>query len=266
MCGWIRKAGSLTLRRFRRRREDSARANSPPPDWNALFAAAGLDISKFQQATPMWAPLAASDMRQAWTGEWPGYKQRPLHVEAAAWHGRPVYFSLTGPLESFGAHGIQRAAKARAISRREFCWSLSPFCYRFCRGVPGALELRSRQRRSSGRDAAGRSDFLPPHGAVGVPGPLFFSGKFHLSSVSRHQHSAALGWGRVGALPGASNPMFAVTGHRLSFPGRAPSADAGVIRWWDAMCFTAPFWAFCSVICTVSAIIWKAGLARLRRP
>jgi serine/threonine-protein kinase len=78
-------------------KEDPPRQTPPPPDWNALFAAAGLDISKFQPATPVWASLAASDVRQAWTGEWPGYKSRPLHVEAAAWHGRPVYFSLTGP-------------------------------------------------------------------------------------------------------------------------------------------------------------------------
>jgi predicted Ser/Thr protein kinase len=71
-------------------------AHSPPPDWNALFAAAGLDMSKFQPATPVWASLATSDVRQAWTGEWPGYKHRPLRVEAAAWHGRPVFFSLIG--------------------------------------------------------------------------------------------------------------------------------------------------------------------------
>jgi hypothetical protein len=70
---------------------------TPPPDWSALFSAAGLDPSKLQPATPVWAPLAASDLRQAWSGEWPGYKQRPLHVEAGAWHGRPIYFSLTGP-------------------------------------------------------------------------------------------------------------------------------------------------------------------------
>ena len=62
-----------------------------------LFAAAGLDMSKFQPAAPIWASLAASDARQAWTGQWPGYKHRPLRVEAAAWHGRPVYFSLIGP-------------------------------------------------------------------------------------------------------------------------------------------------------------------------
>ncbi len=70
---------------------------SPAPDWNALFAAAGLDISKFKAVTPIWASLAASDVRQAWTGEWPGYNHRPLRVEAAAWHGRPVFFSLIGP-------------------------------------------------------------------------------------------------------------------------------------------------------------------------
>jgi serine/threonine-protein kinase len=70
---------------------------TPPPNWNALFAAAGLDMSKFQPATPIWASLAASDVRQAWTGEWPGYNHRPLRVEAAARHGRPVYFSLVGP-------------------------------------------------------------------------------------------------------------------------------------------------------------------------
>ncbi len=66
---------------------------TPPPDWSALFAAAGLDMSKFQPATPVWASLAASDVRQAWSGEWPGYRNRPLHVEAATWHGRPVFFS-----------------------------------------------------------------------------------------------------------------------------------------------------------------------------
>ncbi len=72
-------------------------AQSPPPDWNALFNAAGLDISKFTPTPPEWASLAASDVRQAWTGQWPGYRNRPLHVEAATWHGRPVFFSLTAP-------------------------------------------------------------------------------------------------------------------------------------------------------------------------
>ncbi|HUA18553.1 MAG TPA: serine/threonine-protein kinase [Bryobacteraceae bacterium] len=77
------------------------REDPPPPsaapDWKALFTAAGLDITKFQPATPVWASLAASDIRQAWNGQWPGFGNRPLHVEAASWHGRPVFFSLIGP-------------------------------------------------------------------------------------------------------------------------------------------------------------------------
>jgi hypothetical protein len=77
-------------------KEDAPIQNSPP-DWKALFAAAGLDISKFQTTAPLWASLAASDTRQAWTGEWPGFNHRALRVEAAAWHGRPVFFSLIGP-------------------------------------------------------------------------------------------------------------------------------------------------------------------------
>jgi predicted Ser/Thr protein kinase len=62
-------------------------------DWNVLFAAAGLDPVQFQKAAPVWNSLAASDARMAWTGMWPG-TTRPLRVEAAAWHGRPVFFSL----------------------------------------------------------------------------------------------------------------------------------------------------------------------------
>jgi predicted Ser/Thr protein kinase len=78
-------------------KEDSPPGQTSPPDWNALFAAAGLDMSKFQTAAPLWASLAASDVRQAWTGHWPGYNNRPLRVEAAAWRGRLVFFSLIGP-------------------------------------------------------------------------------------------------------------------------------------------------------------------------
>jgi serine/threonine-protein kinase len=65
-------------------------------DWNPLFAAAGLDRSQLQTATPQWISLANSDERAAWTGKWPG-NGRPLRVEAAAWRGKPVYFQLIGP-------------------------------------------------------------------------------------------------------------------------------------------------------------------------
>jgi len=78
-------------------KEDPTGQISSPPNWTALFAASGLDMSKFKPAAPIWTSLASADLRQAWTGEWPGYKSRPLRVEAAAWHGRPVFFLLSGP-------------------------------------------------------------------------------------------------------------------------------------------------------------------------
>ena len=66
-----------------------------PFDWNILFTAAGLDPSKLQPSEPAWTSLAASDTRMAWTGTWPG-TTRPLRVEAAAFQGKPVFFSLIG--------------------------------------------------------------------------------------------------------------------------------------------------------------------------
>ena len=74
-------------------------ANPPPAsniDWKPVFAAAQLDLAQFHSAEPHWVSLAAFDSRAAWEGIWPG-SDRPLRIEAAAWRGKPVYFSLVGP-------------------------------------------------------------------------------------------------------------------------------------------------------------------------
>src|ERR1700722_14927990 len=66
------------------------------PDWTALFAAAEIDPPQLKSVPSSWNSLAASDYREAWDGKWPG-SERPLHVEAASLHGKPVYFALSGP-------------------------------------------------------------------------------------------------------------------------------------------------------------------------
>ncbi len=66
------------------------------PDWKPFFAAAELDPSAFQPSEPKWTFLASSDVRQAWTGVWPG-SNRPLRVEAAALGGKPIAFQLLSP-------------------------------------------------------------------------------------------------------------------------------------------------------------------------
>jgi Protein kinase domain len=65
-------------------------------DWQPLFSAAGLNLSDLRPATPVWNTLASADERAAWDGNWPG-TAHPLHIEAAALHGQPVYFGISGP-------------------------------------------------------------------------------------------------------------------------------------------------------------------------
>lgn len=67
-----------------------------PVDWNQLFSAAGLDVSQFHPADPQWTSLASTDVRAAWTGNWPG-SGLPLRIEAGAWRGKPVFFRMIGP-------------------------------------------------------------------------------------------------------------------------------------------------------------------------
>jgi serine/threonine-protein kinase len=70
---------------------------SAAPDWQALFAAAGLDAAAFSKTDPQWPPPFYGDVRAAWRETRPQRPDRPWRVEAAAWHGRPVYFELAGP-------------------------------------------------------------------------------------------------------------------------------------------------------------------------
>lgn len=79
-------------------REVEAATPTPmPPDWAPLFKAAGLDPARLATATPMRTPPTYADMRAAWRGEWPDRPGVPLRIEAASYHGRPVYFAVIAP-------------------------------------------------------------------------------------------------------------------------------------------------------------------------
>ena len=91
-------------------------ATAKAADWKPLFAAAGLDISQFQTATPQWVSLAAFDTRAAWTGKWPD-SGLPLRVEAAAWHGKAVYFQLIGPWTNPSRMHPTETSRGRKISQ-----------------------------------------------------------------------------------------------------------------------------------------------------
>jgi predicted Ser/Thr protein kinase len=73
--------------------KDDSPPATQPYDWKQLFDLAGLDITQFHPAQPQWTSLGTSDQRGAWTGVWPGTSE-PLRVEAAAFHGKPVFFQV----------------------------------------------------------------------------------------------------------------------------------------------------------------------------
>jgi serine/threonine-protein kinase len=66
-------------------------------DRAALFTAARLDQSSFTTADPQWTPLASWDERAAWSGTYPDQADVPIRLEAAAYHGRLVYFQIIEP-------------------------------------------------------------------------------------------------------------------------------------------------------------------------
>ncbi len=66
-------------------------------NWAPLFAAAGLDPSKWPPSQPTWTPPVYSDARAAWTGSLAERPDIPMRIEAAAYRGKPVYFELIGP-------------------------------------------------------------------------------------------------------------------------------------------------------------------------
>src|SRR5581483_4153741 len=67
------------------------------PDWPALFAAAGVDMRDFTSVPPEWTPPFPTDVRAAWTGPLTGQPDVAVRVEAAYFHGKPVFFQIFGP-------------------------------------------------------------------------------------------------------------------------------------------------------------------------
>jgi serine/threonine-protein kinase len=76
---------------------DADGAPAPPPQWEPLFAAAGLNLAAFTPVTPRWSPRDFADTRAAWDGPMPDRPDIRLHVEAAAYRGRPVSMFVLGP-------------------------------------------------------------------------------------------------------------------------------------------------------------------------
>jgi hypothetical protein len=76
---------------------ESDPAPTTTPRWEALFDAAGLELSSFTPVTPQWSPRDFADTRAAWEGPLPDHPEYRMRVEAAAYRGRPVSMFVLGP-------------------------------------------------------------------------------------------------------------------------------------------------------------------------
>jgi hypothetical protein len=73
-------------------------AETPPaPNWNALFAESGLDLKRFEPEPPVWTSWMPFDASMGWKGSYAQDPTTTIHVTAAAFRGRPVFFWVIGP-------------------------------------------------------------------------------------------------------------------------------------------------------------------------
>jgi hypothetical protein len=76
---------------------EAPEAGSTPPNWSAVFRAAGLEQASFRTAEPEWAPKDFVDLRAAWEGPSPDDPNIRLRVEAASYRGRIASVNVIGP-------------------------------------------------------------------------------------------------------------------------------------------------------------------------
>jgi serine/threonine-protein kinase len=69
----------------------------PEPDWSRLLQEAALEPPSLQPTAPQWAAPVDSDRKAAWVGAYPGAGGASVRVEAAAYHGHPVWFEVLPP-------------------------------------------------------------------------------------------------------------------------------------------------------------------------
>jgi hypothetical protein len=65
-------------------------------DWAKFFDYAGGDLEQLRRGQTRWTAPVDNDAKFAWDGVFRG-DATPIHIEAASYRGRPVWFRLSGP-------------------------------------------------------------------------------------------------------------------------------------------------------------------------
>jgi hypothetical protein len=160
-----------------------------------LFAAAGLDPIRFTEVPTRSVPPVAFDSRGAWDGVAPDDSSRALHVEAAYWQRRPVYFEMadaSAPPER--AQDTQPAARAQIGHIVTVCLLLITL-------MAGALLTRYNMRagRADQRGARHLAGFVFSLEMLlwvfgGSHVPTFWEAELLVLALSRAAYAAGLLW------------------------------------------------------------------------
>ncbi len=86
------------------------------PDWNALFAESGLDPKRFQPEPAAWISPQPFDASMGWKGSYAQDPTTTIHVSAASFQGRPVYFQVIAPWDNPDRETPVRASQGAKIS------------------------------------------------------------------------------------------------------------------------------------------------------
>jgi tRNA A-37 threonylcarbamoyl transferase component Bud32 len=127
---------------------EPAVAKQDPPDWSLAFREAGLDIANFQPASSSWVPFHAYDARAAWDGADPRRPDTKIHVEAASFRGKPVYFETIYPWDQ----PARQEAPPESGSQRVFIFAVITV---FMIALTGSALLARRNLRLGRGDLAG---------------------------------------------------------------------------------------------------------------
>jgi Protein kinase domain len=75
-------------------------------DWPPLLKAAEMDTGHFRETPSTQVPPVYTDQRAAWSGYFDDAREEKLHVEAGAFHGKIVYFSIATGWKDDSSEGL----------------------------------------------------------------------------------------------------------------------------------------------------------------
>ncbi|MBZ5586023.1 MAG: protein kinase [Acidobacteriia bacterium] len=115
---YARLDGAARLREFTAVPYGAGDELKEPVGPEAVFRAAGLDISKFAEAAPEYAPPVAADRVRAWKGPHPKIPGMELRVQSASFQGRITHARILFPwdkINNAGGQGQSLAATLRQV-------------------------------------------------------------------------------------------------------------------------------------------------------